>query len=260
MSQVTKPIALDETLQDVVTAIQGITQGGMIVSTGNVGSATQPVYINGGVPTAIEAVDRVKEVRNAYGDANTLNALNTVNFTEIYNGSHTPAASTSESYMYLTGQGGDANNGGVQFAVGAYPSTNDKIFYRRYNGGSWGSWKQLYGIQTGTPTDINSALSLSSSSYMSKSGNVVNFMCYFGITTTPTLTPTTTLFKLPWSSAAGSGVVTLCMREVVYGNNLGGTVGYSYIIGDTVSAGTNGATDIVSGKYLRVSGTYLTND
>lgn len=52
MSQVTKPIALDETLQDVVTAIQGITQGGMIVSTGNVGSSTQPVYINGGVPTA----------------------------------------------------------------------------------------------------------------------------------------------------------------------------------------------------------------
>ena len=52
MSQVTKPIALDETLQDVVTAIQGITQGGMIVSTGTVGSSTQPVYINGGVPTA----------------------------------------------------------------------------------------------------------------------------------------------------------------------------------------------------------------
>ena len=52
MSQVTKPIALDETLQDVVTAIQGITQGGMIVSTGNVGSATQPVYIDEGVPTA----------------------------------------------------------------------------------------------------------------------------------------------------------------------------------------------------------------
>lgn len=52
MSQITKPMALDETLQDVVTAIQGITQGGMIVSTGTVGSSTQPVYINGGVPTA----------------------------------------------------------------------------------------------------------------------------------------------------------------------------------------------------------------
>ena len=52
MSQITKPMALDETLQDVVTAIQGITQGGMIVSTGNVGSATQPVYIDGGVPKA----------------------------------------------------------------------------------------------------------------------------------------------------------------------------------------------------------------
>jgi len=52
MSQVTKPIALDETLQDVADAIRDITQGGMIVSTGNVGSATQPVYINGGVPTA----------------------------------------------------------------------------------------------------------------------------------------------------------------------------------------------------------------
>jgi hypothetical protein len=52
MAYITKPIALDETLQNVVTAIQGITQGGMIVSTGNVGSSTQPVYINGGVPTA----------------------------------------------------------------------------------------------------------------------------------------------------------------------------------------------------------------
>lgn len=52
MAYITKPMALDETLQDVVTAIQGITQGGMIVATNNVGSSTQPVYINGGVPTA----------------------------------------------------------------------------------------------------------------------------------------------------------------------------------------------------------------
>ena len=52
MAYITKPIALDETLQDVASAIRGITQGGIIASTGTVGSSTQPVYINGGVPTA----------------------------------------------------------------------------------------------------------------------------------------------------------------------------------------------------------------
>lgn len=55
MAQVTKPMALDETLQDVVTALQNITQGGHIVYSGTVGSTTQPIYLDGGVPTAGES-------------------------------------------------------------------------------------------------------------------------------------------------------------------------------------------------------------
>lgn len=258
MSQITKPIALDETLQDVVTAIQGITQGGMIVSTGTVGSSTQPAYIDGGVPRAIEAVDKVKEVRNAYGDANTLIALNTVNFTEIYNGSHTPAASTSESYMYLTGQGGDANNGGVQIAVGAYPSTNNKIFYRRYNGGSWGDWKQLYGIQTGTPTNPHANLTYVNGK-CEKSGNVVNFWAQYRVETAFTPTYNTVIGKLPWAATATSFVT----RTVgpTSSDTSSHTLGSSYVnTSKELQFGFGDYPALTTGNTIAFYGTYLTND
>jgi hypothetical protein len=171
MSQVTKPIALDETLQDVVTAIQGITQGGMIVSTGNVGSATQPVYINGGVPTP-----------------------------------------------------------GMNFA-----------------------------ITTGTPTNVNTALSLNNESTIKKSGNVVSVHLVFDITGTLTLAAGTRLCKLPYASA-----ITYAQLLRISGSTTTSathSLGISYIdTGNYVCLGFGDYVNFESGKRISISGTYLTND
>jgi len=171
MSQVTKPIALDETLQDVVTAIQGITQGGMIVSTGNVGSVSQPVYINGGVPTA-----------------------------------------------------------GKDFA-----------------------------IKTGTPTNINTNLTLDgSNSRIQKSGNVVCFKLQFNISTT--YTPSSVLdhvCTLPYKPVGWENVNRL-IDTSGHGSAVMGQ-GFLSSAGN-LCIGTSPYTGLTAGNEMVFTGTYMTND
>jgi hypothetical protein len=235
MSQVTKPIALDETLQDVVTAIQGITQGGMIVSTGNVGSATQPVYINGGVPTA--GVEEMPAYRASTftTDANSApNGFSSGN--DMTNAPFTRWGTLMTYYLF------DHTDYGVQFAF----KLNSNDVWKRYkDGGAWGTWNRISGgIVTGTPTNVNSGLTLSSGdTFIKKSGNVVTF----NIQCVGSISNGVKICDMPYTPIADMRFSILTYSGDVYGGYLSATKSLN-----------NGEKAISSGFIA--FGTYLTND
>lgn len=272
MSQITKPIALDETLQDVVSAIQGITQGGMIVSTGNVGSATQPVYINGGVPTAMSGA---LGVANG-GTGNTIGKGESINVNRIANDgdvnvdtyttdtkatTHFDIAPGSASnvpadiwavYQTMSGSG----TGGDYAAQVAYSVTHDQIWFRRKKTGTWQPWHQIYGITTGTPTNINSNLSMRATSLVQKSGNVVNFRLLFDVSTAFTPGETTKLCEMPYTAAGGQYFYV----ERGVGPFANATLGHCFLRNKNLEFGTGPYPALASSTLIWVSGTYLTND
>lgn len=264
MSQVTKPIALDETLQDVVTAIQGITQGGMIVSTGTVGSATQPVYINGGVPTAIQPEDAAGSFGFLTRGTNAVNIDDTAgNWTMAI----TP--SSAQGTMPWTDYWAQI----TQFRSGAFCtqiatlirySSSDRpdrlaIRHKYVEAGSsyvWSSWKMVYGITTGTPTTSTNFTYDSSNSTVAKSGNVVQVRLKFTVSTAFTPTSNTVIATLPFKAFVN---LTILPKALVVS-------GTAYRGGTVVIRNTNQITFDTDARALSVGdsvyiwGTYLTND
>lgn len=284
MAQVTKPMALDETLQDVVTALQNITQGGHIVYSGTVGSSTQPIYLNAGVPTAIGAVDVIAEaprvksstelealcalvvadrktrffrIQGTTGMDSTLSDLITYKDLVYAYGwgiiSDTYATSSSSYDLVIT-----------YFAGPPYPyNSQSRIFIWRNSSGAFRQNNVLItnkdtDIQTGTPTDINTALTSVSSRQCSKSGNVVDFKWVFQITGTLSLASNTVLMKLPWSAKNG---YTLIPR-IAGGAADSGTHYNSYCLlnGKDLMLGVGTYDGITTNNYITVGGTYLTDD
>lgn len=203
MSQITKPIALDETLQDVVTAIQGITQGGMIVSTGNVGSATQPVYINGGVPTAVNY--NINVLNQADSTIETLVTQIKTKAVTLSPGAYSFFGSWnshSNGYQAAVVKGEEsATFWKVSGTVYEYAQGRVWTFIDTYNPTTqaWGGVKirQISGITTGTPT-VNATYVTSETARARwlKSGNVVELRIQ-GLTTTTGIAWKTLLSGLP---------------------------------------------------------------
>jgi hypothetical protein len=206
MSQVTKPIALDETLQDVVTAIQGITQGGMIVSTGNVGSATQPVYIDGGVPTAVNY--NINIVSQADSTIETLVTQIKTKAVTLSSGAYSFFGSWnshSNGYQASVVKGEEsATFWKVSGTVYEYAQGRVWTFIDTYNPTTqaWSGVKirQISGITTGTPTNPATGLTLQDSQF-EKSGNVVVFRVAYKCTSNVTLTGGFAVCTLPWTPA-----------------------------------------------------------
>lgn len=274
MSQITKPMALDETLQDVVTAIQGITQGGMIVSTGNVGSATQPVYIDGGVPRAIGTLAKANG-----GTGNTIGKGECVNVNRIANDgdvnidtyttdtkatTHFDIAPGSASnvpadiwavYQTMSGSG----TGGDYAAQMAYSVTHDQIWFRRKKTGTWQPWHQIYGITTGTPTSPNSNCSFDSGrTDVKKSGNVVEVNVRLNVDTAFTPNENTQLFILPYKPVS-NWVQLGRVSGAMNGTNVTGRVEVNSSSGGVIW-GSAPYTQLTAGTKIWVTGTYFTND
>jgi hypothetical protein len=249
MSQVTKPIALDETLQDVADAIRDITQGGMIVSTGNVGSATQPVYINGGVPTAGNEV--MAAFRASAYVSNLDNApVGFATFTS--NATNAPHTAWGAVMTYIIFDHSD-----YEIQVASKYNTDD-LWSRVKNNGTWTSWRQISGITTGTPTSANSNCSIvSGRGEVKKSGNIVEINVQLNIDTAFTPNENTRLFTVPFKPATywplisrisgSASSPTIGMAEINPGN------------GDLIW-GLGPYSQLSAGTSVWIRGTYLTND
>lgn len=263
MSQITKPIALDETLQDVVTAIQGITQGGMIVSTGNVGSATQPVYINGGVPTAGDVLAKYSSIKiqatawDTYPNAHETRVY-------YYEGANTTTYNLPYQNVFVVVRWWSQDRAIARAFKWNKNSSTDPGYamWINENHGVWQGWRQTYGITTGTPTNINSNLSYRSGGIV-KSGNVVNVRLSFNIDTTFTPQHMLVICNLPWKPVVGyMGLTRGIGKHSGTNEDSGWVTGIAYF-NDTSGAlclGFGDYGDCTAGKNIWIHGTYLTND
>ena len=268
MSQITKPMALDETLQDVVTAIQGITQGGMIVSTGTVGSSTQPVYINGGVPTQIgHDVAGIKVLYNTITDLNdvpTYPGIYNVYIASGVNALHTPGHTSSASSYYsilVMGTSSEwassASTRVTQIAIQHYSSqpTYNEVWMRYKHDNLWVAWSRMCGgIVTGTATDPNANVRIDSG-FVSRRGNVVTFRYRIDVTTAFTPGDGTVMFKLPWG--AYDWIFVPRYTGTAWNNIT--EVGNSGIRANgEVTFGTGPYRQLAVGEKMWLSGTYTT--
>lgn len=116
------------------------------------------------------------------------------------------------------------------------------------------------GITTGTPTNINSNLSLYAGGAV-KSGNVVQVRLQFDITTTFTPSNSTVICNLPWKPAIAS---TTLSRIIGPKNNhmTGWSTKTAYFNSTSaqVLMGYGDFEECTAGNALVISGTYLTND
>lgn len=262
-SDLNKPISTaTQTALNGKADTSSLTDGSVTkIGTGNVGSATQPVYINGGVPTAIQPED-------AAGSFGFLTRVtNAVNI-DTTDGNWTMAItpSSAQGTMPWTDYWAQI----TQFRSGAFCtqiatlirySSSDRpdrlaIRHKYVEAGSsyvWSSWKMVYGITTGTPTNIHANLTLSSGySFVQKSGNVVRFRV-LAKATAGTLGTYTILCKLPFVPIAQEwgtldyGVLGSAFNHANWYMDTSGNVCLAH--GITLSANQD----------VNIIGTYMTN-
>lgn len=218
------------------------------IGTGTVGSSTQPVYINGGVPTAIDGVPLPKSMPETtnLNDAPAGWAVfgtNATNNPFTFGGTVLTMYAVSTSYWQQ-----------IAFPWG---SGTKQLAYRVKDNGTWGTWGLVgAGITTGTPTNPATGLTLQDSQF-EKSGNVVVFRVAYKCTSNVTLTGGFAVCTLPWTPA----YVTRVTR-IVGDTNDSHTQNMSYGTLKTDKKLYGGPNDAQSttGNYIEYYGTYLTND
>jgi len=254
------------------------------VGTSTIGSTTQPIYLNAGVPTAIGAVDVIAEAPRVKSstELDALCALvvadHKTRFFRIQGttgmDSTLSGLITHKNIVYPYGWGiisdtyiaGSSNYDLVitYFAGPSYPDNlQSRIFIWKQN--TSGTFRQNNvlitnkdtDIQTGTPTNVHSNLTQggSSASYVNKSGNVVDFSFYATVATAGTIASQTTICKLPYKPVGQSfGIVS-------YGTfGSGYSDGHYYLTMNYAEVKLAAPITFSVNQEIYIRGTYLTND
>lgn len=262
-SDLNKPISTaTQTALNGKADTSSLTDGSVTkIGTGTVGSATQPVYINGGVPTAGNTM-MVNAFSTAYNDFNALPLTPGVYRVELLNGEalNTPYGTiTTATWWNVITYG--RQDRWTQIATQAYsgkPGYNE-VWVRVKHDSTWRDWARIGGgITTGTPTNINSNLSYRSGSIV-KTGNVVNARVTFNVNASFTPVHGAKICDMPWR--AYQEWTQLNRGLGTTNEDSGWEWGQAYFNGATteVRFGYGDYGTFTSGKLFILSGTYLTD-
>lgn len=273
-SDLNKPISTaTQTALNGKADTSSLTDGSVTkIGTGNVGSSTQPVYIDGGVPTAMTGalaavnggtgdiygkapfvyVGKVTDADIPVQGTAEVNRRLTVSLISGTASNHAP---TANWYTLYTASGSDTGGDyGSQVAVGV---NVDAAYFRTKQGGTWQPWHQIYGITTGTATSPNSNISLYRNQIF-KGGNVIQVNIAANVTTAFTPSEMTKICVLPYKPK-GNWVQIPRTSGLFDSTNYTGMAEIHEGTGE-LYWGSEPYTQLAVGQRIWINGTYLTED
>lgn len=259
-SDLNKPISTaTQTALNGKADTSALTDGSVTkIGTGNVGSATQPVYINGGVPTTVNY--NISVVSQADSTIETLVTQIKTKAVTLSSGAYSFFGSWnshSNGYQAAVVKGEEsATFWKVSGTVYEYAQGRVWTFIDTYNPTTqaWSGAKirQIYGITTGNATLNSTYIDSGSVSYV-KSGNVV-VVNMDGVHLKANVPTGTTLFSnLPQNAISRNRLWIDAVLDTTHDNFLCNMTNSGILA-------LAGAQAMPTGRYLYGSFTYITND